>query len=356
MSMSVMQEPTPLESGPLIDSVQEVADRLSLDAWLGDGPLSVVDLARVTGTHRTSLYRFLRVLASLHTVDEVEPGIFARTGVGAFARTRVGTAPAPALSVPELVRTPTAVATAASVLGSMFSVPSMLYSVRTGKPAARAITGLPAFDYIGSDPEASATMAAFTAEATERAAPAIVSAADFNRFTTIVDVGGGTGTLMKHILLASRATHGVVYDTAASRPAGVRVLASVAELAGRWEVRAGDFFDSVPPGGDAYVLKSVLHDWDDTAATRILRNCRKAMEPSARLLIFEPVLPRLTARSPAPLPAVISDLVCLVMTDGGRERTEAEFRALLDAADLAAASVAPVPGSSHLHCLEAVTA
>jgi len=119
-------------------------------------------------------------------------------------------------------------------------------------------------------------------------------------------------------------------------------------------VRAGSFFDGVPPGGDAYVLKSVLHDWDDATAARILRNCRAVMASAARLIIFEPVLPDIGAWSPDHLPAVLSDLICLVMTDGGRERTATGFRDLLADAGFGAATVSAVPGSSHFHRIEAV--
>jgi hypothetical protein len=327
----------PSGAGPLVDCVLEVARRLSLVDGLSAGALSAEDLARATGTHGPSLYRLLRVLACVRVVDEIEPGVFARTPAGR-AEPRPDAAALPPLPP----------------LPPLFGAGSLLYAVRTGQPAFRAVFGQPVFDYIASDPAASAALATFTAGATERAAPAIVDAADFARFATVVDVGGGAGTLVKHILSACVSVHGVVFDTAASGPAAVRELTSVPELAGRWEVRAGDFFDHVPPGGDAYVLKSVLHDWDEAAAARILRNCRAAMTPAARLLIFEPVLPRAAAWSPAHLPAVFSDMICLVMSDGGRERTEAEFRALLAAAGLQTVAVSPVPGSAHFHKVEAV--
>jgi hypothetical protein len=182
----------------------------------------------------------------------------------------------------------------------------------------------------------------------------VVASAGFARCGTGVAVGGGAGTLIKHILRACPAARGVVFDTAGSSPAAVAELSGDPGLADRWEVRAGDFFDGVPPGGDAYVLKSVLHDWDDDTAARILRNCRAVMTPAARLIIFEPVLPRIAAWSPVHLPAVLSDLICLVMTDGGRERTETGFRDLLAAAGFGAVTVSAVPGSSHFHRVEAV--
>src|SRR5690348_2784049 len=319
MDIIATSRPAPPGAGSLVDSAVEIAGRLGLAGRLSAGPARVVDLALATGTHGPSLHRLLRALACVRLVDEVAPGVFALAPAGAAGQDG---APGPARSA-----------------FPMFGPDSLLYSVRTGQPAARQLTGRPVFDFIASDPAASAALAAFTSASTERSAPALVAAAGFARFGTVVDVGGGAGTLIKHILRASPATRGVVFDTPGSAPAATAELGGDPGLAGRWEVRAGSFFDGVPAGGDAYVLKSVLHDWDDATAARILRNCRTAMapdgrrpegvSPAARLIIFEPVLPVIAAWSPDYLPAVLSDLICLVMTDGGRERTETGFRELL---------------------------
>jgi SAM-dependent methyltransferase len=325
--------PIPAGGESLVGSAIEVARRLGLAGRLNGGPGCVADLAVATGTHGPSLHRLLRALACVRLVDEVEPGVFALAQEG--GESRDGSSGPARSAFP------------------MFGPDSLLYAVRTGQPAARQLTVRPVFDFIASDPAASAALAAFTSAATERAAPALVAAAGFARFGTVVDVGGGAGTLVKHILRACPDTRGVVFDTAGSSPAAVAELSGDPGLAGRWEVHGGDFFDGVPPGGDAYVLKSVLHDWDDGTAARILRNCRAVMTPAARLVIFEPVLPRIAAWSPGHLPAVLSDLICLVMTDGGRERTETGFRDLLAAAGFGAVTVAAVPGSSHYHRVEA---
>lgn len=334
MDIIATSRPAPPGAGSLVDSAVEIAGRLGLASRLSAGPARVVDLALATGTHGPSLHRLLRALACVRLVDEVEPGVFALAQGGGEGQEGSSS---PARSA-----------------FPMFGPDSLLYSVRTGQPAARQLTVRPVFDFIASDPAASAALAAFTSAATERAAPALVASAGFARFGTVVDVGGGAGTLIKHILRASPATRGVVFDTPGSEPAAVAELSGDPGLAGRWEVRAGSFFDGVPPGGDAYVLKSVLHDWDDGTAARILRNCRAVMAPAARLIIFEPVLPRIAAWSPGHLPAVLSDLICLVMTDGGRERTEAGFRDLLAETGFGAVTVSAVPGSAHFHRVEAV--
>jgi SAM-dependent methyltransferase len=331
MDIIATSRPAPPGAGSLVDSAVEIAGRLGLAGRLGAGPARVVDLALATGTHGPSLHRLLRALACVRLVDEVEPGVFALAQGGGEGQDSPARSAFP-----------------------MFGPDSLLYSVRTGQPAVRQLTVRPVFDFIASDPAASAMLAAFTSAATERVAPALVASAGFARFGTVVDVGGGAGTLIKHILRASPATRGVVFDTAGSAPAATAELSQDPGLAGRWEVRAGDFFDSVPPGGDAYVLKSVLHDWDDDTAARILRNCRSAMAAGSRLIIFEPVLPLIAAWSPDHLPAVLSDLICLVMTDGGRERTETGFRDLLAAAGFGTVTVSAVPGSSHFHRVEAV--
>lgn len=330
-----------------MESAIDVAARLDLAGYLSGGPGRVADLALATGTHGPSLHRLLRALACVRLFDEVEPGVFALAPEstestegtegteGPDGGGRGDPSSRPRSAFP------------------MFRPDSLLYSVRTGEPAARQLTVRPVFDFIASDPAASAALAAFTSAATERAAPALVASAGFARFGTVIDVGGGAGTLIKHILRASPATRGVVFDTPGSEPAAVAELSGDPGLAGRWEVRAGSFFDGVPPGGDAYVLKSVLHDWDDGTAARILRNCRAVMTPASRLIIFEPVLPVIAAWSPDHLPAVLSDLICLVMTDGGRERTETGFRDLLAGAGFGAVTVSAVPGSAHFHRVEA---
>jgi hypothetical protein len=154
-------------------------------------------------------------------------------------------------------------------------------SIRAGQCAWELAHGMPVFEYYGAHPESAANFNAAMAQHTRDAAPAIVAAADFSRFRTVVDVGGGDGTLLTAILDAEPELEGVVFD----------VPEAVGEPADRRRVEAGDFFSSVPEGADAYVLKQVLHDWADEPVTAILRSCRAAMRPDARLLILERVLP-----------------------------------------------------------------
>ena len=192
-----------------------------------------------------------------------------------------------------------------------------------------------AFDYFARHPEAAAV---FDAAMTSRSAQeneAIAAAYDFSGLRTIVDAGGGHGSLLAAILRANPGLRGVLFD----RPqvvAEARHRLDAAGLEGRWEAVAGDFFDAVPAGGDAYLLKRVIHDWDDERAVAILRNCQRAMSEGGRLLVIELVIPP----GNDPSFSKLFDLLMLVQS-GGQERTEAEYRTLLDAAGSAPTAATP---------------
>ncbi len=169
---------------------------------------------------------------------------------------------------------------------------------------------------------------------------AIVNAYDFSKFERIVDVGGGHGALLIGILSTNPHVRGVLHDLP-----GVVDGASVPpqkSVADRLEIIAGDFFEAVPPGADAYLMSGIIHDWDDEHALRILKTCRRAMRPDSRLLILDAVL------TPSSDPArAMMDVLMMVLT-GGRERTESEFRSLLDAAGFSLMNVVPTMGASIL--------
>jgi hypothetical protein len=203
----------------------------------------------------------------------------------------------------------------------------LLYSVRTGGAAFEHVMGMQTFDYWTAHPEESAihdqAMEAFSVPV----AASVIAAYDFSAFGTIVDVGGGTGLLLAEILAAHPTTHGILFDM----PHVVALAREVIEPRGvldRCEIRAGSFFETVPKGADAYLLKSIIHDWDDARASSILANCRKAMKAASKLLIIDYVLPY-KAEEGRSATGYRTDLEMLVRTPGGRERTEKEFRALL---------------------------
>jgi hypothetical protein len=177
------------------------------------------------------------------------------------------------------------------------------------------------------------------ADFTKHIAIAVAAAYDFSPFRRIVDVGGGNGALLAGILKANPALTGVVFDLA-------EVVARAGEqlrdlgLSGRCEIIGGDFFKEVPGGGDAYLLKHVIHDWNDERATAILRSCRRAMDAEARLLIVEGVYPPRIDQSDESRGAAANDVNMLVCT-GGRQRSEAGFRALFDAAGFRLTRIVP---------------
>jgi hypothetical protein len=206
----------------------------------------------------------------------------------------------------------------------------LVASVRTGETGWERAHGMPLYQLYERLPEQSATFNAAMAQQTRAVAPAIIAAYDFSRFGTVVDVGGGDGTFLAELLHAHLDLHGVLFDLPAGL-AGAAGTLTAAGVADRCQVVPGDFFASVPGGADAYAMKQILHNWDDERAIAVLRNCREAMAPTARLVVLERVLPELVSVDDRQSEALLLDIQMLVVA-GGRERTEQEFRSLLGAA------------------------
>jgi hypothetical protein len=218
----------------------------------------------------------------------------------------------------------------------------LLYSVQTGEPAFRKQAGADdPFAGIGADPELAALFDEAMADWTKHVAVAAVAAYDFARFGTIVDVGGGNGTLLAGILGVTRGSRGIVFDLPHVAERAQAHLAEVG-VADRCTAVGGDFFRDVPPGGDAYLLKHVIHDWNNERAVQILTTCRRAMGPDARLLIIEGVYPERIDASSESRGAAANDVNMLVCT-GGRQRSAAEFRALFAAAGFTLTRMVPTP-------------
>ena len=202
----------------------------------------------------------------------------------------------------------------------------MLHSIRTGQTAFSKVHGVELFEYMKVDDEFAATFNRAMTEGSARLAVEIVAAYDFSRFGTIVDVGGGQGWLLSAILRAAPAARGLLVDLPhvieTARP-----LSAERGVADRCELVSGSFFESVPAGADAYVMKWIIHDWDDRRDA-ILRTVRAAIPPSGRLIVFDYILPeRVTEGDPFDQRDMLMDLNMLVNVTG-RERTEAEFRKL----------------------------
>jgi hypothetical protein len=295
--------------------IVHVAVQLGLADLLADGPRRVEDLAAAAGAHAPSLGRLVRALVALGLVAQEPAGRVRLTELGTLLRA----------GVPGSIRERVLFG-----VGEWFwrAWGDLLYSVRTGEPAFDRAFGMSAFAYwehhqaVGAMHDAS-----FAAAARATTAP-LVAAYDFARFGTVVDVGGSTGPLLAGILQANAGVRGVLFDLphVVARAPAVLEAAGVAD---RCAVVGGSFFEAVPPGGDAYVLKYIVHDWDDARAAALLRRCRAAMGPGVVLLFIEQVLPARPEAGAAALQRARLDLTMLLMSSGGRERSEEEYRTLL---------------------------
>lgn len=310
-----------LTNGYWVTQIIYVAAKLGIADLLNDGPQDTKTLASATETHPPSLYRLMRALAGLGLFKETEPGVFELADVGRCLVTgSAGSLRARAILNGEQWYT---------------AWGGLLESVRTGATAFDHVTGTSFFEYLGAHPEAAAVFNEAMANSTEAAARAVAGAYDFSAAGTVVDVGGGTGMFLAGILTTNPNAHGILFD----RPdvvAAARGVLDRAGLADRCETIGGNFFDAVPSGGDVYLLSWVIHDWDDEQSVAILRNCRRAMRPTDRLLVIEQLIPPGNESSLSKL----YDIHMLVLS-GGRERTEDEYRELLEMADLRLARVIP---------------
>jgi hypothetical protein len=183
-------------------------------------------------------------------------------------------------------------------------------------------------------------------EMTRRVSPLIAASYDFSRFRSAMDVGGGHGALLTAILAKHPALRGIVFDQPHCRE-GAKALFDQAGLGGRFEFVAGSFFERVPPGADAYLIKSVIHDWDDERSLAILRNVRAAMAADAHLVVVEPIFPDRVSANPNDAMSVFSDLNMLVLA-GGLERTERQYRELVEAAGFRVERIVPTPSAFSL--------
>jgi hypothetical protein len=322
-------------------AVLSVAARLRIPDLVAARPKSTDELAEETDTHAPSLYRLLRALAYLGILEETEPRHFGLTDLGALLRS----------DVPDSMWATTQLFCGEHVWRAWGDLTA---GVQTGRPShERGVVAEPFVEF-AEDPERSRSFNQAMSEGTLREAPGIIGTYDFAQFSTIVDVGGGDGALLASILADTPALQGTLFDTGPGL-AESRERLRAAGVEDRCEVVEGDFFDTVPAGADAYIMKSVIHDWDDQRCITILSNCRQAMKADGKVLIVEPVVPETVKPSFALLGVVMSDLNMLVNT-GGKERTEEEFASLLRAADLEPTGVSRVPKPSTVSVIEGVVA
>jgi SAM-dependent methyltransferase len=279
-------------------------------------------LARIVGADPQALYRVLRLLASLGVFDEVAPGSFGLTPLGATLRS----------DAPGSVRNFAITETAP---GHWLPWGRLPESVRSGRPMAREALGMELFDWYAQNPEEADYFNAAMGNLSALAADELVRVYDFSTVRTVADVGGAHGVLLAAILRANPAARGILFDLPHVIETARDAIAAEG-LASRYELVSGDFFAAVPEGADLHLLKQIVHDWDDDRATQLLRNCHRALAPAGKLLLVEMVIPP----DNRPNPAQAMDLNMLVM-HGGRERTEAEYRRLLQASGFRLERVIP---------------
>lgn len=287
-----------------------VAAKLGLADRLKDGPKSSNDLARLVGADARALYRFLRTLSSMGVFAEDEQGLFGLTPLADLLRSDV----------------PDSVVRDVLLYGEAWwweAYGQMFYSVQTGKTSFSHVHGVSFFEYLNGNPEAAAIFNNNMTGMTTAQIKAVVDVYDFAEAKTVVDVAGGHGALLSAILTVYPHARGILFDQPGVIEGAQNKLKS-AGIEDRCILVGGDFFQSVPAGGDIYTLKDIIHDWDDERSVAILQSCRRAMASDARLLLIE----RLLQPGNAPHIAKTVDLTMLVIT-GGMERTENEYRALL---------------------------
>ncbi len=308
--------------GPLMQQCICVAANLGIADSLVERPQPAAELAAKTETHAPSLYRVLRTLASA--------GVFAENSDGTFELTPVA----------ELLRRdgPNSMRDFAIMLGEEWmwrAWAEMMYGVKTGGVPHVKVQGMSSFEFFERNKDAGEIFNRGMTSNTLRAAPAIVEAYDFSTVSKVVDIAGGHGLLLAGILKANPHLHGVLFDM----PFVIEGAGELLEREGvsdRVEMASGDFFESVPAGADAYMMKHIIHDWDDESSVKILRNVRSAMNENGKVLIIEMVVPE----GNIPSAAKILDIQMLVM-ETGKERTEDEYRRLLEASGFRLTRIIP---------------
>ncbi|MER7420683.1 methyltransferase [Micromonospora peucetia] len=298
--------------GYMASQALALAAELKLADHIHDGRTTSARLAEATGTHAPSLHRLLRTLVSVGLLAEPTPGEFRLTEVGEQLRTD---SPDSLWAFTRFFTNPTL----------FTSWQQAKHTVETGECAFDHVYGKNIYLHLAEHPELSALFNVAMGQESRVSAQLVADGYDYSGIRTVVDVGGGDGTLLAAILGTHQHLSGVCFDSAAGVAEAAGVLAA-AGVSDRCEVVAGDFFSSIPGGGDLYIIKSVFQDWNDENARKLLSTVRAQMPAGATLLIVGSVLPD-TANTDNPV-MFYTDINMLV-TAGGRERTESEFRALL---------------------------
>jgi orsellinic acid C2-O-methyltransferase len=308
------------------------ASRLKLPDLVASSSLDAREIAERTGTNPDAMRRMLRGLVAWGFFSQGADGRYSSTAISdAFRADRPG------------LRN-------MALMLSDEAYPiwrSLMYTLETGEPAFEHVHGRSRWEILAEKPEEAALFNAAMVEASSRGAADVVASYDFSGTRSIVDVGGGNGALLAGVLRANPGVRGVLFDLAAGLDGAADAMAA-AGVADRVEIMEGSFFESVPSGKDVYLLKSIVHDWDDEHSVKILATCRAAMvAASTRLLVIDRVVPEHVSADGRDIATVMSDLHMMVLL-GGRERTTAELIALFEPAGLKLTQDIEMPSGFHI--------
>jgi len=284
-----------------------VVTDLNIADLLKNGPKPVSELAEITKTHEQSLYRVMRALASRGIFKENRDETFQLTAISKKLKEGKGSWKYFVLQH----------------LGNnnWELLKELDYSVKTGKNSAEKVLGMSVFEYLDKNPDRNEIFNRSMSSSSDIASAAIISAYNFSGFKNIIDIGGGQGYLLSAILSKNTLAQGIVFDLP-NAVSGTMENFEKFDVVDRAQAKPGDFFAEVPKGGDVYILKSILHDWEDNDCVRILKNIHSAINENGKLLVVEFII----ENNNKPSISKMSDIQMLVSTKGGRERTVQEFK------------------------------
>lgn len=317
--------------GMIKPQIIRIAAELQLADQVKDGPRSVTDLAEATGTDKHALYRLLRALASCGYFEEVESEVFAQTPYSYVLRTDI----------------PRSLHGFALLHGEEWQWDlwrNALSGIKTGRAVFPEVFGKDFWTYLREDkPEAGRRFNQAMSSQSAQYDGSLAHGYDFSSAGTVVDVGGGQGSLLATILQANPTAHGILFD----QPPVIEMARprfSSGPFEDRVKMVGGNFFEAVPNGGDIYTLKQILHNWEEPECVRILSNCRKSMNEGGRVLVMDEII--VPGKKEERNPALIDVLMLLLFSS--RKRSEAEHRVLFEKAGLRLTRVLPTTSSYHI--------
>lgn len=300
-----------------------VAAELKVADFLRDGPRDSRFLAAKTNTHESSLYRVLRALTSIQVFKESEQG-FELTDLSEFL----------------ISDSPNSLRVLAIMRGEEVNWKpwgELLYAVKTGKNPFQKVFGMDLFEYYEAHPSSGQTFNEGMNITTQHDIQAIIEQYDFSYANTLIEIGGGLGRLLFAVLAKYPDKNGILYDLP-HVVKGAYTLRAQFQIENRCEIVGGEFFSTVPNGGDVYLLKRIIHDWDDKRASKILRNCHQAMKDEGKIVVFETMVQDDYVNPEGK----VNDTHMMMVTPGGKERTREEFFKLFQSAGFLLTQVTPI--------------